>query len=107
MILTSIIESGENMSEMGEQDIGPCEELLKRSEVTHVSELERDIGEIVTVALIVVLYVVCILLSVTVDLATTIESLPVLGMIGFHRREAVKAVVRKVPVPPPARRKRS
>ncbi len=80
------------------QENEPCKELLKRFEMEHLEAAEHDLGEIVTVMVIAALYVFCILLSVSVDLATAIESIPVLGMASFHKREAVKTVARKIPL---------
>jgi len=87
------------------QEEEPCKELLRRFEQEHFAEAKHDIEEITAVTVIVLLYVVCVLFSVAVDLATAIESLPALGMVGYHKREAVMSVARKIAVPPVIKRK--
>jgi hypothetical protein len=85
------------MTEPARED-DPCKELLKRFEMGRFGEMvEQDMSEIVTVMAIVVLYVVCVALSVAVDLTTAIETLPTLTMISFHKREAVKTLAARVP----------
>lgn len=79
------------------QEADPCRELLKRFEQEHFAEAKHDIEEIIMVVMIVALYLFCILLSVTVDLATAIESLPALGMVSYHKRAAVRSVAQKIP----------
>jgi hypothetical protein len=82
---------------MSEQEEDPCKELLKRFETERLTATEHDISEVVTVLSIVVLYVLCVVLSVAVDLATAIEAVPAIGMVTYHKRDAVKTVARKIP----------
>jgi hypothetical protein len=76
----------------------PCEELLSRFQTAHAEEVERDVGEVITIVMIISMYAICVVLSVAVDLATALETLPALGMVSYHKREAIKTAARKVPV---------